>query len=131
MQVVGRRGAAYVVAHAGAADDVGVVGRHHRLALGVAAVGDDQGDVPVLEGGEVGDERVEVVRGLDQHEPARRTPGPGPVRDPLGEAGVAQHRAVGHHRGRLAEVRVVEDRRRAAEEVGLRGREGHDGPAGR
>ena len=64
----------------------------------------------VLEGGEVGDERVEVVGALDQDEAARGSPGAGAVGDEAGEVGVGQDLAVGDQRGRVAEARVVEDR---------------------
>ena len=111
MQVVRARGAAYVVARAGRADDVRVVGRDGRVALGGSAVGDDERDVAVLERGEVGDERVEVVGALDQDEPAGRAPGGRAVRDAPGEVGVGEDLVAGEHGGSGAEARVVEDRR--------------------
>ena len=110
MQVVRARGAAYVVAGAGRADHVRVVGRDGRVALGGSAVGDDEGDVAVLERGEVGDERVEVVGALDQHEPAGGTPGGRAVGDAPGEVGVGEDLVAGEHGGSGAEARVVEDR---------------------
>jgi hypothetical protein len=133
VEVVGALRAAYVVAGAGGADHVRVVGRDHRLPLGLAAVGYDEGDVAVLERREVGDERVEGVGALDQHEAARRAPRAGPLRHPVGELGVAEHRTVGHDRGRVAEACVVEHGHRPAapEQGGLRGGDRHADPAGR
>ena len=110
MQVVRARGAAYVVAGAGRADHVRVVGRDGRVTLGRSAVGDDEGDVAVLERGEVGDERVEVVGALDQDEPAGGAPGGRAVRDAPGEVGVGEDLVAGEHGGSGAEARVVEDR---------------------
>ena len=94
----------------GVQTDVRVVGRDGRVALGRSAVGDDEGDVAVLERGEVGDERVEVVGALDQDEPAGRAPGGRAVRDAPGQLGVGEDLVAGEHGGSGAEARVVEDR---------------------
>ena len=64
----------------------------------------------VLERGEVGDERVEVVGALDQDEPAGAAPGGRAVRDAPGEVGVGEDLVAGEHGGSGAEARVVEDR---------------------
>ena len=113
VEVVRGRVAAYVVADAGETDDVGVVGRDDGVALGAARVGDDQRDVAVLEGREVGDERVEVVGALDQDQPPLRSPGAGAVGDQAGECGMAELDVARDDGGRVAERRVGEDRRRA------------------
>ena len=85
----------------------------------------------VLQRGEVGHERVEVVGALDQHQSARRTPRPGAVGDASGELVVGEDLAVGEHGGRVAEARVREDRpdRRCVADRVDESR--HDDPAGR
>jgi hypothetical protein len=98
-----------------------------ELALRLAGVGHDQGDLAVLERGEVGDQRVEVVPALDEDEPASGTPRGRPVRDAPREIGVAEHHAVDEHGRRVAETGVLEHRCRArAAEEGRTGRgDGH------
>jgi hypothetical protein len=128
VEVVRRRRAAYVVGRAGRADDVRVVGRDQGVALLGTCVGHDEGDVAVLERGEVGDQRVEVVGALDQHQAAVASPGTGTVGREAVEIGVAEHAVAHEHGGGVAEAGVVEDRRRERRPV--RG-EGHGAGAGR
>ena len=122
---------AYVVGAAGRADDVGVVGRDHRGTLGLAPVGHDQRDVAVLERSEVGDERVEVVGALDQHQAAGRSPGLRPVGDASGEVGMAEHVVAVEDRRGVPEARVAQDLggRRGGGQPRRGGREGHGSPA--
>ena len=125
MEVVHGLRAAYVVG-VGAAHDVGVVGTDRRPALRVATAGDDQRHVPVLDGGEVGHQRVEGVGPLDQHQAPRGTPAPGPCCNAVGELAVGQVGVAGDHCGGVGEPRVVEDRTRRRVERG----QGHGVPPG-
>ena len=127
MEVVRARRTAYVVGLVDEAHDVRVVGADDRLPLRGAAVGHDQRDVAVLECGEVGDEGVEVVGALDQHEAALRPPRAGTVGDAALEVGVAERAVACEHGGCVAEAGMVEDGRRAG---GAVRREGH-GATGR
>ncbi len=81
---------------AGAEHDVGVVRVDQLPRLRRSAVGDQQRDVAVLEGGEVRDHGVGVVGALDEHQAAGRPQGvPGKVACAVGELGIADLSAGG------------------------------------
>ena len=132
MQVVGASRRGVVVARRRRGDDVGVVGRDEPRAGRRGRRG------PAGRRG-----RAAGRRGRRRAPRGRSRPRPAPAgardprsrarsRDPLGELGVAEHRVGGDDRGRVAEAREVEDRRRAAEQVAgaADGEVRHDGPAG-
>ena len=116
MEVVGAALAAFGGRPAGGAGvqhDVRVVRRDELLALRLAAVGDEQGDVAVLQGGEVADQGVEPVGTLDEHQP----PGAaedvvGEVPGPLRELGEGDRAVLGPQRDGGPARGEVEDRAR-------------------
>ncbi len=83
------------------------------VALGVAAVRDEQRDVAVLQRGEVGDHGVEPVGALDEHQSTGVAEASrGSVPDALRELGVGDRTLLGPERDVATSPREVEDRAR-------------------